>query len=80
MIVASFSGKDLENDHASSLSLKLFSNLGLLVNQFNNTTPENSNDHQKIYSYKYYDIEEMRNIEILTIINCSPILYKRMFS
>ena len=34
--------KDLENDHASSLSLKLSSNLELLVNQFNNATPENS--------------------------------------
>ena len=56
--------KDLENDHASSLSLKPSSNLELLVNQFSNATPENSNDPEKIYSSKYYDIEEMHNIEI----------------
>ena len=31
---------------------------------FNNATPENSNDPEKISSSKYYDIEEMRNIEI----------------
>ena len=56
--------KDLENDHANSLSLKLSSNLELLVNQFSNATPENSNDLEKIYSSKYYDIEEVHNIEI----------------
>ena len=56
--------KDLENDHASSLSLKPTSNLELLVNQFNNATPENSNDPEKISPSKYYDIEEMHNIEI----------------
>ena len=53
-----------ENDLASSLSLKPSSNLELLVNQFNNATPENSNDPEKISSSKYYDIEEMHNIEI----------------
>ena len=56
--------KDLENDHNSSLSLKPSSNLELLVNQFNNATPENSNDPEKVCSSKYYDIEEIRNIEI----------------
>ena len=55
---------DLENDHNSSLSLKPSSNLELLVNQFNNATPENNNDPEKICSSKYYDIEEMGNIEI----------------
>ena len=44
--------------------MKPSSNLELLVNQFNNTTPENSNDPEKISSSKYYDIEEMHNIEI----------------
>ena len=53
---------DLENDHSSSLSLKP-SNLELLVNHFNNATPENSNDPEKVCSAKYYDIEEMHNIE-----------------
>ena len=56
--------KNLENDHNSSLSLKPSSNLELLVDQFNNATPENSNESEKISSSKYYDIEEMHNIEI----------------
>ena len=55
---------DLENDDNSSLSLKLSSNLELLVNQFNNATPENSNDPEKVCSAKYYDIEKMHNIEV----------------
>ena len=55
---------DLENDHNGSLSLKPSSNLELLVNQFNNTTAENSNDPEKICSSKYYGIEEMHDIEI----------------
>ena len=56
--------KDLENDHASSLSLKPSSNLEHLVNQFSNTTSEKSNDPEKNSSSKYYYIEEMHNIEI----------------
>ena len=56
--------KDLENLHNSSLSLKPSSNLQLLVNHFNNATPENGNDFEKIASSKYYDIDEMNNIEI----------------
>ena len=35
-----------------------------LVYQFNNATPESSNDPEKISSSKYYDIEEVHNIEI----------------
>ena len=35
-----------------------------MVNQFNNATPENGNDPEKITSSKYYDIDEMHNIEI----------------
>ena len=55
--------KDIENDHDSSLSLKPSSNLEPIVNQFNNATPEKSTDPEKI-SCKYYDIEEMHDIEI----------------
>ena len=43
--------KDLENDHNSSLSLKPSLNLELLVNQFNNATPENSNDPEKFVHF-----------------------------
>ena len=61
--------KDLGNDHDSLLLLKPFSNLELLVNQFNNTTPENGNDPEKIASSKYYDTETLKYI---TKINCFP--------
>ena len=40
------------------------SNLELLVSQFNNATPENGNDPEKIASSKNYGIDEMHNIEI----------------
>ena len=51
--------KNLENDRESSFLLKL------LVNQFKNATPKNVNDPEKIVSSKYYDIDEMHNIEML---------------
>ena len=35
-----------------------------MVNQFTNATPENGNDPEKIVSSKYYDIDEMHDIEI----------------
>ena len=44
--------------------LKPSPNLELLVNQFNNATPENNNDPEKISSSKYYDIGEMHNLKI----------------
>ena len=51
--------KPVHNDHlGDKVSDKL------LVNQFSNTTPENSNDPEQISLCKYYDIEEMHNIEI----------------
>ena len=64
--------KDLENDHNSSLSLKPSSKIEFLVNQFSNATPENGNDPEKIASSKYFDIDEMHNIEYLTKMNHSP--------
>ena len=48
----------------NSLLLKPSSNLELSVNQFNNATPEHGNDPEKIASFKYYDIDEMHNLEI----------------
>ena len=56
--------RDLEHDHNISLPLKTSLNLELLVNQFNNATPEKSNDPEKLSSSKYYDIEEIDNIQI----------------
>ena len=65
---------DLENDNNSSWSLKPSSNLELLVNQFNNTTSENSNDPEKVCSCKHYDIEKKTHITLkyLTKINRYP--------
>ena len=42
----SITQKDLESDNL--LSLKLSSNLELLVNRFNNVTPENDNNPEKL--------------------------------
>ena len=56
--------KELENDHNSSLLLKPSPTLELLVNQFNNATPENNTDPEKISSSKYYDIDEVHNLKI----------------
>ena len=39
-------------------------NLELLVNQFNNATPENINNPENNSSCKYYDIDKMGNIKI----------------
>ena len=55
---------DQKNYHNSSLSLKPSTNLYVLVNQFSNAIPENSNDPEKVCSSKYYDIEEMHSIKI----------------
>ena len=55
---------DLESDHNGSFLLKPSPNLELLVNQFNNDTPENGKTSENIYSSKYYDITEMHNIKI----------------
>ena len=76
---------DLENYYNSLLSLKLSSNLELLVNQFNNATQENSNDPEKVSSSKYYDIEDMHNIEIphknnsLSLFHINALSLKKFF-
>ena len=64
--------KDLENDHASSLSLKPSSNLELLVKQFSNATPENNNDPEKISSSKIMTLKKCITLKYLTIINRYP--------
>ena len=56
--------KELGNDHNNSLLLKPSLNLEILVKQFHNATPENSNDPEKISSSKYYDINKIHNIKI----------------
>ena len=56
--------KDLQNHHNSSLSLKPSSKLKILVNKFSNAPPDNGNDPEKIALSKFYDIDQMHNIEI----------------
>ena len=51
----------------SSLLSKPTPNLELLLNQFNNATPENNNDPESNFSSKYYDMKCM--LEYLTKIN-----------
>ena len=63
----------------SSLLLKPTPNLELLVNQFNNATPEN-NEPENISSSKYYDIDEMHNVEIPNKNTSVPVPYECMFS
>ena len=64
--------KELENDDNSSLLLKSSPNLELLVNQFNDATPENNNVSEKASPSKYYDINEMHNIKNIRKINHYP--------
>ena len=53
--------KGLRSAQNSSLLLKV---LELLICQFNNAIPENSNDAEKIFSSKYYNIDKLHNIKI----------------
>ena len=64
--------KDLENDHNSSLSLKPSSKLELLVNQFNNATPKNSNDPEKLLFPNIMTLMKCRTLKYLTKINPFP--------
>ena len=61
--------KDLENDHDSSLLLKPSSNLELLVNQFNNATPENGKITEKLKS------EKLLHLNIMTLTKCIILKY-----
>ena len=57
--------KELGTDHNSSLLLKLSPNSGLLVNQFDNATPENRDKPENIFSSKYHDIYKIHDIKKL---------------
>ena len=59
-IVTSCSGKTKE----VIIIAQPLPNLELLVNQFNNATPENINNPENNSSCKYYDIDKMGNIKI----------------
>ena len=63
--------KDLENDHAGSLSLKP-SNLELSVNQFNNTTPKIVMTLKKFLHPNIMTLRKCITLKHLTIINHYP--------
>ena len=64
--------KDLENDHDISLLLTPSSNLELLVNQFNNATPENGNDPKKLLHLNIMTLMKCITSKYLTKINRFP--------
>ena len=51
-------------NNKSSLLLKPSENLKLLVNQFNNASPEDNTDPENVLQSKYYDTDELQNMEI----------------
>ena len=63
---------DLENDHDSSLSLKLSSNLKLLINQFNNATPENMLPQKIFLHLNIMTLKKCITLKYLTKINHYP--------
>ena len=44
--------------------MKPSENLKLLVNQFNNVSPEDNNDPENVVPSTYYDIDELQNMKI----------------
>ena len=56
-----------------------------MVNQFNNATPENSNEPEKITSSKFYDIYEMHKFEtphknkLLSLFHTNPCSLNKNF-
>ena len=45
------------------LSLKPPSDLAVLHNQFNNTSPEKNDDPENVVNAKYYDIDQIQTIQ-----------------
>ena len=63
-ITSSLSQQGSDNENESLLSLKPPSDLAILYNQFNNTSPEKSNDPENVVNSKYYDIDQIQNFKI----------------
>ena len=71
--------KGLKSAQNSSLLLKDKPNLELLVNQFNKAIPEKNNDSENISCSKYYDTDEMDNVEIPNKNKSLSLFHKNMF-
>ena len=66
LIVTTYSGKTQELIIKQLIILiKPSPNLELLLKQFNNTTPENSNDPENISTSEYYDYPCSKKIDVL---------------
>ena len=61
-ITNSFSQQGTKSDE-SLLLLKPHSDLALLYNQFNNTSPEKDNDPVNVVNSKYYDIDQIQTLK-----------------
>ena len=55
--------KGSDNDKESLLSLNPPCELGLLYNQFNNTSPEENNDPENVVNSKFYDIDQIQTLK-----------------
>ena len=64
--------EDLENSNNGSFKSKPSSNLELLVNQFNNAIPENSNDPEKFLQPNIMTLRKCITLKYLTKINHYP--------
>ena len=56
-------GTNSDNDKESLLSLKPPSDLVLLYNQFNNTSPEKDSDPENVVNSKFYDIDQIQTLK-----------------
>ena len=61
-----------DNDKESLLSLKPPSDLALLYNQFNNTSPEKNNDPENVVNSKFYDIDQIQTLKFPDKANLPP--------
>ena len=65
-------GANSDNDKESLLSLKPPSDLALLYNQFNNTSPEKNNDPENVVNSKFYDIDQIQTLKFPDKANLPP--------
>ena len=52
-----------DHNEESLLLLKSPSDLALLYNQFNNTSPEENNDPENVVNSKYYSINQIQTLK-----------------
>ena len=55
---------DATNINSTSLVLKTSANLSLLFNQFNNFSPEQTNEPENVVNSNYYDIDQFQTLKL----------------